>query len=141
MKSRHLILSVTLPALFAICWTAHAEPQPATEPKKIEEPSAAERAASVPRMEKEQVRIAQRLQMSAPMEIELVNGKDPILEAYEDGFIIEATLEQVEAALAAAATTPDPEDDLAAQELRHRGSYRFFSPDSVRSISENSVGE
>jgi hypothetical protein len=62
------------------------------------------------------------------MEQQLENGLDPVEEARENGFIIEATLEQVEAALAAAATTPDLEDDKRALDLKHRGSYRFYSP-------------
>ena len=70
--------------------------------------------------------VGDRVQMSAPMAIEIDAGVDPVLEAVSLGLIVEATLEQVEAALAAAAATPDPEDDLRALELKHRGSYRFF---------------
>lgn len=70
--------------------------------------------------------VGDRVQMSAPMAIEIEAGVDPVLEAVSLGLIVEATLEQVETALAAAAATPDPEDDLRAIELKHRGSYRFF---------------
>ncbi|MFK7849666.1 MAG: hypothetical protein AB8D78_01710 [Akkermansiaceae bacterium] len=48
-------------------------------------------------------------------------------ELEESGFIIPATLEEVEAALKAAALTPETEDDKAALILKHRGSYRFSS--------------
>ncbi len=85
--------------------------------------------ARIDRMEAERKRIAERVGMSAPMEVELVNGKDPIREAVENGFIVEATLEEVEAALAAALRTSDLEDDIAAQRLKHQGSYRYFEPE------------
>ncbi len=70
--------------------------------------------------------VQDRVQMSAPMAIETEAGIDPVVEAVNLGLIVDATLEQVEAALAAAAATSDPEDDLRALELKHRGSYRFF---------------
>ncbi len=70
--------------------------------------------------------VQDRVGMSAPMEIVIEAGTDPVIEAVNDGLIVDASLEQVEAALAAAAATPDPEDDLRALELKHRGSYRFF---------------
>jgi hypothetical protein len=87
--------------------------------------------------------VQERVHMAAPMEQQLENGLDPVEEARENGFIIEATLEQVEAALAAAATTPDLEDDKRALDLKHRGSYRFYSPsaesDSDTSADDNSA--
>lgn len=87
-------------------------------------------ARRIARMEEEQKRIADRLGMSAPMEIELVNGIDPVTEALNDGFIVEATLEEVEAALAKAAATPETTDDVEAYRLAHRGSYRYFEPEA-----------
>lgn len=66
------------------------------------------------------------VEMSAPMELEYEAGVDPVVEAYDLGVIVDVTLEQVEAALAAAALTPEIEDDQAALELKHRGTYRFF---------------
>jgi hypothetical protein len=92
-------------------------------------------ARAINAMEREQRRIAERVGMSAPMEIELVNGVDPIQEIMNDGFIMEATLEEVEAALSAALKTPTLNDDKAAHRLKHRGSYRFFAPDAATSIS------
>ena len=53
-------------------------------------------------------------------------GDTGIDEAYDAGIIVDATLEEVESALAAAATTPSKEDDIAALRLAHFGSYRFF---------------
>jgi hypothetical protein len=140
MKRRHLIPIIALTSLAAFCWTAVAAPEKQDSAREAEitpESPAEKEAAAIQRMETEQERISERLQISAPMEVELVNGVDPVMEAYENGFIIEATLEQVEAALAAAAKTPDLEDDLKALELKHRGSYRFFAPDSVHAVPEN----
>lgn len=71
--------------------------------------------------------VQRRVKISAPMEL-VEDGPDAIAEAVANGFIVEATLEEVEAALTAAAATLDEEDDKRALELRHRGSYRFFSP-------------
>lgn len=70
--------------------------------------------------------VQDQVEMSAPMELEVEAGIDPVVEAYDLGVIVDVTLEQVEAALAAAALTPEIEDDQAALELKHRGSYRFF---------------
>jgi hypothetical protein len=53
-------------------------------------------------------------------------GDTGIDDAYNEGIIVDATLEEVEAALAAAAATPGFEDDIAAKRLAHRGSYRYF---------------
>lgn len=78
-------------------------------------------------MAMEKNRIRNRLQITAPMELDAVNGVDPVTEATENGLIVEATLEEVEAALQAAAATPGTDDDKAAMQLRHRGSYRFYS--------------
>lgn len=141
MRRHHLIAIITLTGLAAFCWNAAASPaeqDSATESKSPPASTAGEKAEAIQRMEAEQKRVSECLHMTAPMEIELVNGVDPVIEAYENGFIIEATLEQVEAALAAAAKTSDPEDDLKALELKHRGYYRFFSPDSDRAIPETS---
>jgi hypothetical protein len=79
-------------------------------------------------MEAAQARIGRRLGMSAPMEIEKFDGRDPVDDLVASGFIIEATLEEVESALAAAAATPDLEDDKRALDLKQRGSYRFYAP-------------
>lgn len=70
--------------------------------------------------------VYERVQMSAPMAVEIEAGVDPVEEAVDLGLIVEVSLEEVEAALAAAAATPDPQDDLVAMDLRHRGSYRFY---------------
>ncbi len=67
-----------------------------------------------------------RVEMSAPMEAEIEAGVDPVVEAVRLGVIIDASLSDVETALASAAASPDPEDDLRALDLKHRGSYRFY---------------
>lgn len=71
--------------------------------------------------------VRERLHMSAMLEA----SDDPaeeaeIAELYRTGWIIEATVEQVEAALKAAAATPSLEDDVAARVLAHRASCRYF---------------
>lgn len=82
------------------------------------------------RMKQQENRIIRRLGISAPIDVsetmDPATEIDTIRELYDSGFIVPATLEQVEAALQAAALTPEPEDDQAALILKHRGSYRFF---------------
>lgn len=112
-------------ALLATGWTAiafSAEPEISRQSA-----AAAQNDAALKQMEKDQARVVARLGVSAPMELELENGIDPIQKAVENGFIIEVTLEEVESALAAAAATTDVEDDKYALMLLHRGSYRYFS--------------
>ena len=86
--------------------------------------------AAVGRMKDRKMEILNRVGMSAPLDAtettDPITGVDSIQELYDSGFIIPATLEEVEAALKAAAMTPETEDDIAALILRHRGSYRFF---------------
>ena len=86
--------------------------------------------SDIAKMDQDEREVEQRVRMSAPMELELENGVDPIAAAVKEGFIIEVSLENVEAAVAAAVLTPDPEDDQRALELMHRGSYRFFVDES-----------
>lgn len=74
--------------------------------------------------------VQERVEMSAPMELEIEAGVDPVIEAVELGLIVDVSLEEVEAALAAAAATPEIEDDQRAMLLKHRGSYRFFCGES-----------
>lgn len=131
MNRYHLVPILTLTSIFALYLSATAETKTReiiTDANGSAKASEIAKTAAIVRMEKEQARIAARLGMSAPMEIETVNGRDPVAELIQSGFVIEATLEQVESALAAAAATPDPEDDQYALELKHRGSYRFFAP-------------
>lgn len=90
-------------------------------------------------MEEDIQDVQERVHMAAPMEQQPENGVDPVEEARENGFIIEATLEQLEAAPAAAAAPSDPEDDKLALDLKHRGSYRFYSPSTES--NEDTSGE
>jgi hypothetical protein len=95
-------------------------------------------------MEAAQEEILETLEISAPMELELEGGVDPVMEAMEKGFIIETTLEEVVAAIAAAEATPDPEDDIAAFKLKCRGSYRFFldpAPPAPETVQQDAQGE
>jgi hypothetical protein len=86
--------------------------------------------AAIRRMEARKMEILSRVGMSAPLDAtettDPITGVDSVQELYDSGFIIPATLEDVEAALHAAAQTPEAEDDTAALILMHRGSYRFF---------------
>lgn len=77
-------------------------------------------------MRRQQALIWERLHITAPMEAEDRNGVDPVEQSTREGLILPATIEQVEAALAAAAATPDEDDDQRALDLKQRGSYRFY---------------
>jgi hypothetical protein len=87
--------------------------------------------AAIRRMDARKMEILSRVGMSAPLDAtettDPVTGVDSVQELYDSGFIIPATLEDVESALHAAAQTPEAEDDTAALILMHRGSYRFFT--------------
>jgi hypothetical protein len=84
-------------------------------------------------MELKQDQIGERIEMSAPMDLEQTNGIDPLAEAIDKGMIVEITLAEAEAELAAAAATADPQDDAEASERAHFGSFRFF-PDGDPSV-------
>jgi hypothetical protein len=81
-------------------------------------------------LKQKEKQIRDRLGVAAHIDVadavDPMTGYDPVIELYEDGFIIPATIEEVEAALKAAAQTPEIEDDQAARRLKNRGSYRFF---------------
>ena len=117
MKPRIAIPITALFAVGSLTWATLAMS------KEESNPSSQQTAAV--EMDKEQAFISERVHMAAPMELVLENGVDPIDEAVRSG-IIDATLEEVEAELSAAASTPDLQDDRDAIELKHRGSYRFF---------------
>ncbi|MES2995810.1 MAG: hypothetical protein V4733_03275 [Verrucomicrobiota bacterium] len=65
------------------------------------------------------------------MPVQLVAGVDPgmdaeIEEMRRTGWLVDVTVEEIEAVLQAAAATSEIEDDQAATELAHRASCRFF---------------
>lgn len=62
----------------------------------------------------------------APMLVRSEDGNDPVEELEAMNLIIEVTLEEVEAALAAAAATEGLEDDIEAGRLQQFGSYRYY---------------
>jgi hypothetical protein len=126
MKSSHLYATAAVLFVTIVSWNVFADP---TRTESSESSISLEKTASVLRMEAEQKRIANRVGMSAPMEIDTDDGIDPVMEAMEKGLIVEATLEEVEAALAKAAATPDTADDIEAHRLKHNGSYRYFVPE------------
>ena len=135
MKPKSILFSLTIASSLALSWgiLSFAEGTSENTPMSRTPGEDGQRNnLSLAAMEKEQKRIVDRLQISAPMELELENGVDPVLEAYRSGYIVDATLEEVEAAMKAAAATPELEDDKAALRLRHRGSYRFFAPEASK---------
>lgn len=120
MKPRILKFITTSVATATLVWTGvslAAKPTPADETAQVD---------AIAQMNREEAEIGSRLKMSAPLELHLINGKDPLGEAIDKGLILDVTLEEAEAAIQAAAATPDPEDDTRASELAHRGSFRFF---------------
>lgn len=121
MKSKRILLALACTG--ALLFGLRGFALPAKSPEVPTQDSNA-----IANMDRDAITVLKRVGVAAPMELDLDNGVDPIEEAVKNGFIVEATLAQVEAALAAAAATPDLEDDKRALELRHRGSYRFFSP-------------
>lgn len=71
--------------------------------------------------------IVARLHMPAMLEVSDDPGEEAeIMELHRSGWIVEATVEEVEAAMKAAALTPGLDDDRAARTLAHRASCRFF---------------
>jgi hypothetical protein len=63
----------------------------------------------------------------APMFVQQEGSEtDQVVDLQAMGMIIEVTLEEVEAALAAAAATEEPEDDIEAARLQQWGSYRYY---------------
>ncbi len=94
----------------------------------IENATSTEMAAEMRvKMDRAAANVRERLHMSAMLEVSDDSAEEAeIAELYRSGWIIEATVEEVEAALKAAAATPSLEDDIAAQILAHRASCRFF---------------
>ncbi len=117
---------------YELTFSTPSEPSPTLDRSSRQEDTTADTAREQ-RMKQQAQRIMSRLGMSAPLDAtettDPATGIDAIHELYDSGFIIPATLEEVEAALKAAARTADPEDDKAALILKHRGSYRFFLND------------
>lgn len=137
MNRQQLVPILVLTGGAALCWSAFAlgaDPINHT-PRTKDEASLAEANTKllieVARMDHEKLKISSRLGMSAPMEIDVEGGPDPVMALYDAGVIVEVTLEEVEQALAAAVSTPGVEDDKMALDLKHRGSYRFFAPDTT----------
>ncbi len=119
MKSTIKLAAMMLPSLAVLGVAALVFASP-------DSPVATEEDAALARMESKKESIIQRLGMSAPMELPEAGEEDFITKAQEEGWMIEVTLEEVEAALKAAATTASIEDDIVAKRLAHRGSYRFY---------------
>lgn len=124
-------MKITTPAVFAcfplsaiLIWSAAAQSD--SVPSEPEPETLVAQAEAEARMEARKEDIAERVGMSAPLELPEAGERDVVVDAMADGRIIEVTLEEVEAALNAAKLTPGTEDDVAAMKLAHWGSYRFF---------------
>jgi len=107
------------------------DPVEDTRVEALREASKTERA--IQRMNKRAAEVSRRVGMASSFDANETTdpstGVDIIKELSDSGVIVPATLEEVEAALAAAALTPETDDDKAALILKHRGSYRFFLND------------
>lgn len=125
MKKRITLILSTALLLAAVAWSASVYSNEAVS-NNISEPLMDSETSQVKKMERRQKEITSRVGMSAPMEAPEEGELDVVAMAYEQGWIIEATLEEVEGALKAAAATPSTEDDVEAMTLAHRGSYRYF---------------
>ena len=134
MKTPKLLAAVpvlTLSASAVIGWSAITR---ASQTDKTSEamssshdPSDKKSAAMRVKLDRASAKVRDRLHMSCMIEV----SDDPaeeaeIAELFRSGWIIEATVEDVEAARQAATATPGLEDDAAAQALAHRASCRFF---------------
>lgn len=123
MKKSYKITVFVLPCVLALAWTAVAHSNP-----EEDVPEVADLGAVIDQRVQE---IRARVGMSALLEQPGPGEHDVIQDLLDAGQIVEATLEEVEAALAAAKATPEREDDLKAMKLAHQGSYRFFLEDGL----------
>lgn len=125
MKRRKTLVALLLAGLSAVAVCAVAIPS--SSPAPVSEPTAEQAAELRAKLDRAANDVRDRLHMPAMLEI----SDDPaeeaeIAELYRSGWITEATVEEVEAALKAAAATTTLEDDVAARILAHRASCRYF---------------
>ena len=124
MKFKYLVIAV---AGLAACSLSIAVSAVEVAPQtKSSAGAAAAQQLKIDRMVSKQAEIIKRLGLSAPMEAPEAGEGDFVAEAVAQGIIVEVTLEEVVAAMDAAAATPSNKDDLAAMRLAHFGSYRYF---------------
>lgn len=125
MKVKTKTALTMIPLFVALAWSAFAQsdiPAPGTE---ADENAAA--VAAEAKLDQAVAEVTTRLHMPAMLEI----SEDPaqeaeIAELHQSGWIVDATVDEVESALQAAAATPELEDNIAALILAHRASCRFF---------------
>jgi hypothetical protein len=127
------IIALSISAIFGWSAITRASQTEASTAKDIA-PSTPDQAFPVDsdrvaQMDREINRIASRLGVSAPMEDSQLIDSREIQRMADEGFIVDVTLEEVEAAVSAAAKTPETGDDIDALVLKNRGSYRFFAPE------------
>ena len=123
MKSKIILTGSTITLLAPVVWAAIAL---SAEPPATGKDQLAKNAALLVRMDAKKADILKRAGMAAPLELPEAGEEDFVAQAQAEGRIIEVTLDQVEAALKAAAATTSTIDDAAAMKLAHWGSYRFF---------------
>ena len=142
MKASKLLTAVPILALSAsaiIAWSALTRAETPSEivagtlsaPDSVESSLSLDPAedARVSRMDARINLLASRLGMAAPMEENSLLDSEDLRRKYAEGMIVDATIEQVESAISAAAKTPGTGDDIDALILKHRGTYRYFAPD------------
>jgi len=114
------------PLSAVLIWTAAAQTNTGSDAGQ--EP--AQDAEMQERLETASSEVRTRLHRPAMLEVSEDAGDEAeIMELYNSGWIIKASVAEVEAALQAAAATPDVEDDRAALILAHRASCRYFLED------------
>ena len=129
MKFKSITVAVIRFVVISISLSVFAAEQPRVKPFDGLSRDAANAQPKIDRvelMDRKKLEIGKRVGMSSCLEISDAGEKGLVTMALEQGLILEVTLEEVEAALKAAAATPQREDDLAAMNLAHWGSYRFF---------------
>ncbi|GAA5129286.1 hypothetical protein JIN84_03180 [Luteolibacter yonseiensis] len=128
MKINLKAVLACFPLSAVLIWSAAAQSSNESSEASQDEPVVSGTSAEiVAEMEQAASEIRTRLHMPALLDVtEDPEREAEIAELYRSGWIIKATVEEVEAAIEAAAATPDLEDDRAAQVLAHRASCRYF---------------
>ena len=129
MKSKSILLALACSGalLFGLRGFALPAITGETSTEKAGETSAEKTAEMRAKLDKAEKNVRDRLHMSAMLEVTDDAGVEQNMAyLHRSGWIINATVEDVEAARKAAAATPSLDDDKIAEELAHRASCRFF---------------
>lgn len=136
MKLKITILTTAFAGIICLAtWRVSANPEASNDlgqlntpgnhdPASVEE---ADPAKIETRIKEQEGEVRDRLELPALIVDRGDRGEEAeILELYRSGWIINATVDEVDAALKAAEKTPELEDDVAARVLAHRASCRYF---------------